>query len=179
MGPTGIGGFVVKDEISLQIGTLIDGGTGSFSEDSTMPKLLPDRFEAGTLNTIGIAGLNGALSYLLNKDIRDIFIKEKELHDMLYFGIKDIPGIEFYGDMSTYKLPVMSFNIKGIDSGELAGILDYKYGIMTRSGLHCSPLAHKTFNSLSGSIRISIGHYTTNEEIEYVIETLNKLGNYK
>jgi len=179
MGPTGIGGFIVKDGVSKEIGTLIDGGTGSFSEESTMPKVLPDRFEAGTLNTIGIAGLNGALSYLLNQDILDIFLKEKELHDILYQGLKDLPGIEFYGDMSAYKLPVMSFNIKGIDSGELAGILDYQYGIMTRSGLHCSPLAHETFNSLNGSIRISIGYFTTIEEIEYVIEILNKLGNYK
>ncbi len=179
MGPTGIGGFIVKDEISKKIETLIDGGTGSFSEESTMPTLLPDRFEAGTLNTIGIAGLNGALSYLLSKDTIDIILKEKELHDKLYEGIKDIPGINFYGDMLVFKLPVLSFNIKGLDSGELAGILDYQYGIMTRSGLHCSPLAHETFNSLNGSIRISIGHYTTNEEIEYVIEVLNKLGNYK
>lgn len=179
MGPAGIGGFIVKDKISKDIDTLIDGGTGSFSEESTMPKVLPDRFETGTLNTLGIAGLNGALSYLLNQDINDIFVKEKEMHDRLFLGIKDIPGIAFYGDMYAEKLPVMSFNIKGLDSGELAGILDYQYGIMTRSGLHCSPLAHQTFNSLDGSIRISIGHFSTNEEIDYVIEVLNKLGTYK
>ena len=81
--------------------------------------------------------------------------------------------------MTVKKLPVISFNIKGLDSGELAGVLDYRYGIMTRSGLHCSPLAHNTFNSLNGSIRISIGNYTTMEEIDYVVDIINKLGNYK
>ena len=179
MGPMGIGGFVIKEGLGEKIDTLIDGGTGSFSEEGKMPEILPDRFEAGTLNVIGIAGLNGSLEYLLQLNINDIKVKEKELHDKLYEGIKDIPGISFYGDMEADKLAVMSFNIKGMDSGELAGVLDYQYGIMVRSGLHCTPLAHKTFGSENGSIRFSIGHYTTVEEIDYVIEVLNSLGNYK
>lgn len=174
MGPMGIGGFIIKEGLGEKINTLVDGGTGSFSREGKMPDILPDRFEAGTLNVIGIAGLNGALEYLLKLNINnDILIKEKRLHDKLYRGIKGIPGISFYGNMEANKLPVISFNIKGIDSGELAGILYYKYGIMVRSGLHCAPLAHKTFGNENGSIRFSIGHYTTEEEIDYVIEVLN------
>lgn len=179
MGPMGIGGFILKEEIGNSINTLIDGGTGSFSEEAKMPEMLPDRFEAGTLNVIGIAGLHGALEYLLSINIRDAYEREMHLHDRLYEGIKNIPGISFYGDMNIEKLPLISFNIKGIDSGELAGILDYQHGIMCRSGLHCSPLAHKTFKSPSGSIRFSIGHYTKKEEIDYVIAVLNSIGNYK
>ena len=179
MGPMGIGGFILNEEIGNSINTLIDGGTGSFSEEAKMPEMLPDRFEAGTLNVIGIAGLHGALEYLLSINIRDAYEREMHLHDRLYEGIKNIPGISFYGDMNIEKLPLISFNIKGIDSGELAGILDYQHGIMCRSGLHCSPLAHKTFKSPSGSIRFSIGHYTKKEEIDYVIAVLNSIGNYK
>lgn len=179
MGPMGIGGFVIKEGLGEKIDTLIDGGTGSFSEEGLMPNILPDRFEAGTLNVIGIAGLSGALEYLLQVDIATLKEDEKELHDRLYKGIRDIPGISFYGDMEADKLSVFSFNIKGMDSGELAGILDYQYGIMTRSGLHCTPLGHKTFGSPNGSIRFSLGHYTTIEEIDYVIEILNSLGSYK
>lgn len=179
MGPMGTGGFVLKDDLANKMNTLIDGGTGSFSEDPAMPLVLPDRFEAGTLNGVGIAGLNGALDFLLAKDLDDILTQEKDLHDRLYQGIKDIPGIQFYGDMTVSKLPVLSFNIKGLDSGELAGLLDYKYGIMTRSGLHCSPLAHQTFGSVGGSIRLSLGYFTTKEEIDYTIQTLNRLGSYK
>ena len=179
MGPMGTGGFLIKDEAAKRMDTLIDGGTGSFSEDAEMPLSMPDRFEAGTLNAVGIAGLQGALDYLLRQDMGYLHSKEKSLHDRLYKGIRDIPGISFYGDMEADKLPVLSFNIKGIDSGELAGLLDLKYGIMARSGLHCSPLAHQTFGSPGGSIRLSIGGYTTKEEIDYTIEVLNKLGNYK
>lgn len=179
MGPMGTGGFVVRDEAAREMDTFIDGGTGSFSEDSRMPSSLPDRFEAGTLNAVGIAGLNGALEHLLNQDLGYVHEKEKSLHDRLYKAIRDIPGILFYGDMEADKLPVLSFNIRGVDSGELAGLLDMKYGIMVRSGLHCSPLAHKTFGSPGGSIRFSIGAYTTKEEIDYVADILNKLGNYK
>lgn len=179
LGPMGTGGFVLRDGLGEKMDTFIDGGTGSFSGDATMPSSLPDRFEAGTLNAIGIAGLSGALEYLLGEDQGQWVQKEKNLHDRLFKGISDIPGIRFYGDMEGDKLPVLSLNIKGIDSGELAGILDQEYGIMTRSGLHCSPLAHSTFSDGNGSIRFSIGHYTTPEEIDYVVDVLNKLANHK
>ena len=117
--------------------------------------------------------------FLLQKDLNTIYEGEMALHQRLVEGLWEIPGIRFYGDMRGNKLPVVSFNIPGLDSGELAGILDFQYGIMTRSGLHCSPLAHKTFQSPEGSIRLSLGHYTTKEEIDYTVTTLQNLGAYK
>lgn len=179
LGPMGVGGFLLRDECAREMDTLIDGGTGSLSSSPDMPDALPDRFEAGTLNAVGIAGLKGALEYLLQKDLNTIYEGEMALHQRLVEGLWEIPGIRFYGDMRGNKLPVVSFNIPGLDSGELAGILDFQYGIMTRSGLHCSPLAHKTFQSPEGSIRLSLGHYTTKEEIDYTVTTLQNLGAYK
>lgn len=175
MGPQGIGGFLITEEVGQTLDTLIDGGTGSFSEEGDMPLHLPDRFEAGTQNGLGIAGLNGAVSFLETQDLRDILKKEKILHDALYEGLKDISGISFYGDMKGEKTGIISLNIEGMDNSELAFILSDEYGILARSGLHCSPLAHETFHNLEGSLRFSLGYYSTVEEVEYVVSVMKKV----
>lgn len=176
MGPMGTGGFVIRKDLGALLSPLIHGGTGSLSENATMPDFLPDRFEAGTLNAVGIAGLGAAADYLLNQNLKAIEEKEKDLHNQLYKGLLDcVPNIHFYGDMAGHKIGVMSFNIDNVDNGELADYLDEHFKIMARSGLHCSPLAHETFSDLRGSIRFSIGHYTTEKEIAYVLNKMESL----
>ena len=176
MGPMGTGGFLIKKSLGRSISPLIHGGTGSLSENAQMPEFLPDHFEAGTVNVIGIAGLNAAFKYILEKSILQLKAKEKDLHDRLYKGLLDsVPNINFYGNMDVSKIGIMSFNIENVDNGELANYLDEHFQIMARSGLHCSPLAHKTFSDLKGSIRFSIGHYTTEEEVDYVLNCFDSL----
>ena len=176
MGPMGTGGFLIKKSLGEALPPLIHGGTGSLSENAQMPDFLPDHFEAGTVNAIGIAGLGAAVSYLLKKDIGQLKAKEKDLHNRLYKGLLDcVPNIHFYGNMLSHKIGVMSFNIENVDNGEFADYLDEHFKIMARSGLHCSPLAHETFSDLTGSIRFSVGHYTTDEEIDYVLNCMDSL----
>lgn len=175
MGPMGTGGFILEEELALEMETLIEGGTGSESFDAKMPDFMPDRFEAGTINGLGLAGLSGSIKYLLSQDLNGNFTREKRLHQELFQGLMKLPGISFYGDLTVVKAGVISFNMEGIDNGELAFILDDTYGIMARSGLHCSPLAHKTFGNLTGSLRFSLGHSTTEDEIEYVLSSMRKI----
>lgn len=176
MGPMGTGGFLIKKLLGESMPPLIHGGTGSLSENAQMPNFLPDHFEAGTVNAVGIAGLGAAVEYLLDKNILQLKEKEENLHDRLYKGLLDsVPNIHFYGNMAAPKIGVISFNIENIDNGELANYLDEHFKIMARSGLHCSPLAHETFFDLRGSIRFSLGYYTTKEEIDYVLNCFDSL----
>ena len=176
MGPMGTGGFLINKSLGETLIPLIHGGTGSLSENARMSDFLPDHFEAGTVNAVGIAGLGAAVEYLLEHDIVQFEAKEKNLHNRLYKGLLEcVPNIHFYGNMTGHKIGVMSFNIEDVDNGEFADYLDEHFQIMARSGLHCSPLGHETFSDLAGSIRFSVGHYTTEEEVDYVLNCFDSL----
>jgi len=177
LGPQGIGGFLVTSEFAKKIKPLIEGGTGSFSESYTQPEILPDKFESGTLNIPGIFGLNAALKFILDTGLDKIRNKEKQLTQKFIKEIKKIQNIELVGPDESYdRMAVISLDFKNIDNSEAAFILDNQYGIMTRVGLHCSPLAHKTLGTFpKGTVRFSFGYFTSEEDIEYAIQCIEKI----
>jgi selenocysteine lyase/cysteine desulfurase len=177
MGPQGIGGFVIQDDLAKKISTLREGGTGSFSESEIHPEILPDKFESGTLNIPGIFGLNAALKYIKNIGIDEIRNHEYELSERLLNNILNMPGVKLSGLHSVdNRTAVFSLNFDGVDNAEAGYILDREYGIMTRVGLHCAPLAHKTLDTFpSGSLRISLGYYNTLEDVESICSALQNL----
>jgi cysteine desulfurase family protein len=179
LGPQGIGGFIVNDGINNEMTTLIEGGTGSLSAKEIQPDYMPDKYESGTLNIPGIYGLNASLKYLLNQGIKDIRDNEINLINRFLEGLLNIKNIELIGKKTaTDRTGIVSIDFIHNDNGLVAHELSKDYGIMTRSGLHCAPSAHKTLGTFPrGTVRFSLGHFTTIEEIDYAIECINKIAN--
>ena len=177
LGPQGIGGFAITDAFASKISPLISGGTGSFSDSEDVPNILPDRFEAGTLNLPGIIGLNTALDFLEKTGIENIHKYEMKLCSHFLEGIKKIDGISILGSVNIRKrTAVVSITTKLKDLAILAFELENDYGIQVRTGLHCSPNAHKTLGSFpNGSIRFSFSYFNTIEEIDICLAALTKI----
>lgn len=156
---------------------LKQGGTGSFSEYLEQPDLLPDRYESGTLNTVGIASLGAGLEYLEERGLESIRRHEQALCEQFLSGLRAISGIEIYGAGDARRqTAVVSFNLRGMDCAQAAFRLDREYGICMRAGLHCAPLAHRTVGSFpQGSLRASMGPFNTEEEIEQTLSALSTL----
>ncbi|MBT9155116.1 MAG: Cysteine desulfurase SufS [Firmicutes bacterium] len=172
LGPTGTGFLYVR--AGVEIAPTIYGGTGSFSELSEMPPLLPDRLESGTLNAVGIVGLSRALSYIAAQGVDAIREHEVRLATRLRSRLASILGVTLYGDGQG--APIVAFNIGSRGSTEVAHILDASFGIAVRAGLHCAPLAHETLGTLGqGIVRLSPGPFSTIEEIDEVAEAIERI----
>lgn len=177
LGPQGIGGFLIRDEIVKIVDPLIEGGTGSLSEKEIQPSYMPDKYESGTANIPGIYGLNASLKYIMDVGIDNIYEKEMKLTNIFIEGILQINEGLLVGSRDIIdRTSVVSLNFGDMDNGVVCGKLDMDYKIMTRSGLHCAPSAHKTLNTFpNGTVRFSFGHYNTIEEVEYVLDSIRKI----
>lgn len=176
-GPQGTGGFIITDEFNNVLSPYMVGGTGSASSDIIQPMFLPDKFESGTMNTPGIAGLNEGIKFILNEGISTIREHEIELNKFFIENILNIDDISFYGFKdASMRTSALSLNSKKIENAQLSFSLDSEYGILTRSGLHCAPLAHKTIGTYpQGSLRMSFGYFNTIEEVKYCLDSIKKL----
>lgn len=177
LGPSGTGGLYIREGLEKSIEPICVGGTGSRSEVEEQPDFMPDRFEAGTPNTVGIAGLRAGVDFVLSKGIAQIKSKEEKLVKMFIDGVSDLSGIILYGQKSVERrTPVVSFNVDGIDPAAIALELDEQFGIMSRSGLHCAPSAHKTIGTYSaGTVRFSFSYFNTEEQVISAIEALKEI----
>lgn len=177
LGPQGIGGFLIKEELVERVSPLIEGGTGSLSELEVQPTYMPDKFEGGTPNVPGIFGLNASLNYLLKTGLESIYNKEIDLTSRFIEKIMNIDENLLIGKKDIVdRTAVVSLDFKDLDNGIVCHNLDKDYGISTRSGLHCAPSAHKTLNTFPrGTVRFSFGHFNSYEDIDYVIDSINKI----
>lgn len=177
LGPQGIGGFLIKDNLAHSVTTKIHGGTGSISESIVMPDFLPDKFEPGTLNIPGIIGLSAALNYIEAKGLDSIREIELLLTKTFLAYMNKRSGIKVIGlDGIEGRCPIVSLDFDNRDNAEIAFRLDNEFGIMTRCGLHCAPMAHRTLNTYpNGTVRFAFGHFNTEEEVEYAIEAIDKI----
>jgi len=175
LGPQGTGFLYIDERLNLK--PLIEGGTGSNSELPEQPDFLPDRFQSGTLNTPGIAGLCAGIEFINKKTIQTIKAHKDLLCKTFINRVKEVKGVRIYGPLLTKeKTAVVSFNIRSKDPADIATLLDQKYQIMVRVGLHCSPYAHKTIGTFpDGTIRVSFSIFNTIKEIDYFIESLKKI----
>lgn len=175
IGPQGTGGFVISERLAERLRPHFAGGTGSYSHSYDMPLQLPDRFEAGTLNLPGIAGLNHSIKYILNEGIQRIRRQERGKTELLLAGLKKLP-VRIIGreDMEN-RIGVVSFIAPYSDNGILAERLGER-GIALRYGLHCAPLAHETLGTLkTGTIRLSVGYFNSEADIAYALKAIDEL----
>lgn len=177
-GPTGTGGLVIAENFDAsRLSPLIFGGTGSLSDKPVQPPFLPDRFESGTLNAAGISGLGAGVSYLLDaypgglKGVRAH--KERLVNCFHEKAARDLKGFITCVPAPRVKTGVVSFNLRRRSPSEVARILAGEYSIMSRAGLHCAPLAHRTMSTFPhGTVRFGFGIFNTEEEIEIAVSAL-------
>lgn len=178
LGPQGIGGFLIRKELAERITPLIAGGTGSISDQLEMPAFLPDRFESGTMNLPGIIGLHAALKYLQEKGIEKIHEKKMELTAYFLNQVKEFSEIRIVGiPENEGRVAVVSLDFLGRDNGMVAFDLEDMYGIMTRVGLHCAPVAHQMLGTYpQGTVRFAFSTWNIQEEIDACIRAFHDMG---
>ena len=155
--------------------TVREGGTGSNSESPVQPTTLPDRFEAGSHNAPGLAGLRAAVRWILDRGLRSLREHELRLCARLRERLDGIAGLQWYGPREpAERVGVFSFRIAGVEPSELSALLETRFNILSRSGLHCAPLAHRALGTLDtgGTTRLSTGPFTTADDVDRVADAL-------
>ncbi len=177
LGPQGTGGLYIHPDIDLE--PLMHGGTGSQSEEIEQPSVRPDRYEAGTVNTPGIAGLGAGVEMVLERGVEQIHRHEWELTQFLMKELQKVPGVRLIGpEIGQPRTGIVSFTIEGRDASEVAFVLDREYGIAVRAGYHCTPLGHQTAGTLEGgAVRASVGYLTTEADLQALIDAIHKMVN--
>lgn len=170
-GPTGISGFVMKPAIKLP--SVIFGGTGYESANQDMPDSLPEKYEMGTINISGIAGLNASIRWILGITVPVIHEKECDNRKRLLEVLENYDYIQIVGNSENEHVGIVSCVIEGISSDSAGSIFD-RQGIAVRTGLHCAPLAHMFLNTYpTGTIRFSVSYFTSNEDFEQLKRALD------
>ena len=177
-GPQGTGGLVIGECVKeKEMIPLKQGGTGSRSEFEEQPDFLPDRFESGTPNGVGLAGLLAGVQFVLEKGVEQIHQQEIGLTQKLIKGLKEIPQVKLYGpEKGEQKIATLSFNIANFSPSDVALRLEREFGILCRPGLHCAPAAHRTIGTFpEGTVRFGLSIFNTEDEIEATIQAVSMI----
>ena len=189
LGPQGIGGFIIAEDMIPLIDPILSGGTGSISHTEEIPDFMPDRFEPGTMNLPGIVGLNAGLNWIRKKGIDAVAAHELALTERFINGLLPLEeaghiricGLKnCYAEKDGVKVPVrtgvVSIQTLKVDCADAAFRLDFEFGIETRVGLHCAPNAHKTLGTFpTGTIRFSFGNFNTGEDVDAAINAVREI----
>lgn len=177
-GPMGTGGLIIGSRVNpAELHPQRQGGTGSRSEHEVQPLFLPDRFESGTPNAVGIAGLLAALQWLNKEGIETVHAREQALCAELLGGLGAIRGVEVYGTQEAAKqTATVAFNIQGVEPSAVGLRLDEEFNILCRVGLHCAPGAHQTLGTFpDGCVRFGLGAFSTKEDVQLAVNTVSQL----
>lgn len=175
-GPTGIGGLYVREGIVIRHTRA--GGTGVRSAVRTHLEEYPYRLEYGTINSVGVAGLNAGLNWILSQGMDRIHAHEVRLLTLLRDGLQAIEGVKLYcQDDLTDHISVLLFNVEGIEAGNVGTMLDVDHNIACRTGLHCAPLVHEQIGTaeIHGGVRFGIGPFNTEDEIKTAIAAVAEI----
>ena len=188
LGPLGTGILYIRPGVEKNMTTYREGGTGSKSELDVQPDFMPDRFEAGSHNAIGILGLSEGVQWLLDRGVEKLWRHEQSLIQTMVEGLhqwntpgngKLIHGLTLYGPPGVaHRCGVFSVRVDGYDHPvALSDALEQEYGILTRSGVHCAPLAHQTVgtHALAGTTRFSFGPFLTTQDVKYACDALSDI----
>lgn len=177
LGPQGIGGFLISQQLDEQMVPYIAGGTGSQSDSLEMPAQLPDKYESGTMNLPGIIGLHAALKFLRETGIPAVHEKKMKLTEYFLEKIREIPQVQVIGRKDIKdRVAVVSLDFLTVDNAVAAFELDQEYGVMTRVGLHCAPQAHKSLHTFpQGTVRFAFSACNTFEEIDRCAEGIKEI----
>jgi len=175
LGPQGTGGLYIAP--GLELATLAEGGTGSQSASQEQPLHLPDRFESGTPNTPGLAGLAAGIAYITGRGVAAIGKHETALCERLVGGVSGLPGLTVLGpSVGQPRAAAVAIKIKGMDPMDASAILDQHFGIACRAGLHCAPRAHQCLGTLpQGTLRFSPGPFSTEADIDACVAALRSV----
>ncbi|MGG3503864.1 aminotransferase class V-fold PLP-dependent enzyme [Paenibacillus lautus] len=175
LGPQGTGGLYISPDIDLE--PLLHGGTGSQSEAIEQPTVRPDRYEAGTPNTIGYAGLQAGVKKVLEWTPQHIYRHEWELTQYMMEGLQEVGGLRILGPaLGQARTGIVAFVSERFSASELAFRLDREYGIAVRAGYHCTPLAHMVSGTeQTGAIRASVGISTSRDEVEFMRKAIAEI----
>jgi cysteine desulfurase family protein len=178
LGPLGTGILLIKAGVEHQMQTVREGGTGSRSESATQPEQLPDRFEAGSHNAVGLAGLLAAIRWILDQNITALRRHELAICSRFTRALPEIGGLKWFGPRDeSQRVGVFSIRMDELEPAELSALLESRYNILSRSGLHCAPLAHRRIQTLEagGTTRLSTGPFTTEDEVDAVLAALAEI----
>lgn len=175
LGPQGTGLLYIAEHVELS--PFLLGGTGTSSSDTAQPETMPEKFESGTLNTPGIAGLKAGVEFILKTGIDNIRQKEMKLVSLLLDGLKQLPRVKtFAADNAESRGGAVSFTVEGIDPATIGFHLDADFDISVRVGLHCAPMAHKTIGTYPhGTVRVSPGFFNTDKDIAFLLDALHSI----
>ena len=174
LGPQGTGGLCLGAETALR--PLIVGGTGVQSFSRSQPEEYPTHLEAGTLNSHGIAGLGAGLRYLERRGMGTLRRQEQAMAALFYERVRQLPGIQLYGDFTRERAPIVTLNIGDYDSAQVSDELAQRFSIATRPGAHCAPRLHQALGTeQQGAVRFSWSCFNTMEETEAAAEAVRIL----
>jgi cysteine desulfurase/selenocysteine lyase len=177
-GPPGTGGLVIGSQMPAEdLVPLVRGGTGSRSEFEEQPDMLPDKYESGTQNGVGIAGLGAGIKWVLERNVDSIQEHELELATALADGLRAIKGVTVYGPCDRkLSVAVVSCRVDGVRVSNIGLRLDDEFDILCRVGLHCAPAAHKTLGTFpEGTVRLAPGVFTSMDDIRTTVGAFQKM----
>ena len=180
LGPTGTGGLVIGERVRAErIAPLIQGGTGTKSESEEQPGMLPEMLESGTPNGVGIAGLLAAVEYVTERGVEAIRAHEMALTQQILDGLADAPGVRLYGPRDPARQTgTVALTIDGLRVSEVGLRLDDEFGVLSRVGLQCAPMAHRTIGTFpEGTVRLAPEVFTTHEEIDQTVHAVRVIAN--
>ncbi len=178
LGPQGTGGLCIGERVQEnEMRPLKQGGTGSRSASEQQPSFIPDMYESGTPNTVGLAGLGAGVQYVIDRGVEEIRAHEVHLTRGLIAGLVEIPGVIVYGGLDAeMQTATVSFNIDGLAPSEVGLMLDEEHGTMSRVGLDCAPAAHRTIGTFPvGTVRFSLGALSTTDEVDAAVEAVREI----
>jgi len=175
LGPQGTGGLYIRSEGGLE--PLVRGGTGSLSDREEQPEFLPDRYESGTLNIVGLAGLGAGIELLLTRGVGKVGDHERRLLEIFLEGVEKLAGVRVQGPRDPLRQTgVVSLTFDGLSPSEAGQTLEDRFGILSRIGLHCAPRAHRTLGTFpEGTVRLSWGIFTRPRDIVYAVKAVKAL----
>lgn len=178
LGPLGTGALYIRPGLEGAITPLMQGGTGSVSERPVQPDFMPDKFESGSHNAPGLAGLAAALKWIEDRSVAALEAHDRRLSRRFLESGAEVPGLTVFGPKKAEdRVGVFSIRMAGLEPAELSALLETEFGVLTRSGLHCAPLAHETIGTYAdgGTTRLSFGPFNTLEDVDRCVESLGKL----
>lgn len=178
LGPLGTGVLLIREGVEQRLQTWREGGTGSVSEQPTQPASMPDKFEAGSHNAPGIAGLAVSVAWLLERGVEKQREHELQLINLMLAGLAQLEGVELFGPTNPqHRVGVFSLRIPVCEPHELASLLENEFGILSRAGLHCAPHAHQTIDTLDrgGTTRLSFGPTTSVQDVDAILSALRQI----
>jgi cysteine desulfurase/selenocysteine lyase len=178
LGPPGTGFLYLRPGMEKRVRPLKEGGTGSFSEEPRQPEMMPDRYESGSLNAIGLVGLLEGAKWVQDQTVDRLSAIDRDRVRTFIEGVEGVQGLSYFGPKGVRdRIGVFSVRLEGMSAAALSRVLEEEYGILTRAGLHCAPLVHRAIGTaaIGGTTRFSFGPFLSLQDVSYATDALAQI----